>query len=623
MFSSLSLALISFTHSLISNDSFVISKRGIKVRSSFSRLVGTPTSTDELLRLQTTLAHQLEQLRSKDLNEQVAQHQILDLQLALERQQSETRERIQQIEEMAEREKQRILKHLEDEKRFTRDIIEKSETMIEQLKRELSVERQRKTDEEKAQESLRDIYKRINPNLLKERKPSTNDDESQSDGETTVYQKDDPLLASTPRDRSLLIQRNESADLTFLQQQLDEHFSPEVRRESRRSSLPPTPKRKTLSNGASLSMEKTPTNKKTVLTMTSAVPDGEEDEEEDTDLLYRLHGFVKKGQLFMSNLDDLGRPATVNDSGYSSQQTGRDGTNLDNPKLQPLLASQPFTTFEKTSIDPSVFNRDLTVGVVTTNGAHYRTSEQSDVKNVTLYPTPGGYVLGPYSVNVPPPNQTTAYANISPPHSLNHTESQYFACVTIPPDGLSSNRPLPSSRGGNANEVRLQGPVVFRQESVLPPEHLSPVSVKIRSLKFPHVERGTMTDADGIPRSVDRLQDEIDYLKTKLHQQAHERQADNQYHLYKDLLEEQTRGQSFSSSVFSLRQRFLSLQNFIAFERSIRIWSTGAEKPKRLVTSCSINCNAFAATFTNISVRIFCVTPSKATGPSLRRVRAN
>ena len=211
------------------------------------------------------------------MNEQQTQNQIADLQLALEREQTEARERIQQIEDMAEREKHRILKHLEDEKRFTRDIIDKSETMIEQLKRELSSERQRKTDEQKTHDSLRDIYKKISPRQAKAfSKPirdnsrtrgeerghdddDDDDDEDQShmDGETTVYHKDDPLLASTPRDRSLLLGRNESADYTSLRQHLEEqlrddsqddsilHLKSNLRKESSRSALPPTtPKRR-------------------------------------------------------------------------------------------------------------------------------------------------------------------------------------------------------------------------------------------------------------------------------------------------------------------------------------------------------------------------------------------
>ena len=109
---------------------------------------------------------------------------------------------------MAEKEKQRILKHLENEKRFTRDIINKSETMIKQLKRELSSERRRKNDEEKSHQSLRDMYRKITPRKVKvltkntiktnENNDDDNNDESHLDGETTVYHKDDPFFASTP-----------------------------------------------------------------------------------------------------------------------------------------------------------------------------------------------------------------------------------------------------------------------------------------------------------------------------------------------------------------------------------------------------------------------------------------
>ena len=244
---------------------------------STSPSASSPPPPPPLQLLQATVTSQFEQLRTKELNEQLAQHQISDLQLAREREQAEARERIQKIEEMAEREKQRILKHLEDEKRFTRDIIDKSETMIEQLKRELSSERQRKTEEQKTHDSLRDIYKKISPRqsrpLTKTTRSNENnqdddddddDDRSHMDGETTVYHKDDPLLASTPRDRSLLVPRNDSSDYTSLRQQLEEqmqddhegshddsglHLKSNLRKDSHRSSLPPTtPKRRTSSS---------------------------------------------------------------------------------------------------------------------------------------------------------------------------------------------------------------------------------------------------------------------------------------------------------------------------------------------------------------------------------------
>ena len=270
------------------------------------------------------------------------------------------------------------------------------------------------------------------------------------------------------------------------------------------------------------------------------------DEEEDNDLLYRLHGYVKTGHGYMSNLGDLAR-TTVNDSGYSSQQTGREG-NIDNTKLQSLLGTQAFPPYDKHLIDPSQFNREYTVGMVTgtTNPHHYqqqpyaRYYEQSKIGNVTLYPTPEGYMLGPHSVTVPQ-ETSPVYANVSPSQSITHTDSQFFACVNIPPDGLSSNRPLFSSQE-NHNEVRLQGPVIFRQDTVLPPETVSPISVKIRSLKFPPVEKGTMTDADSIRREIDRTTDEIDYLKSRLQRQEQDHQDDNQYHLLRDILEQQTQG---------------------------------------------------------------------------------
>lgn len=249
------------------------------VHDRASALSTSPSSSSPpppLQLLQATVTSQFEQLRTKELNEQLAQHQIADLQLAREREQAEARERIQKIEEMAEREKQRILKHLEDEKRFTRDIIDKSETMIEQLKRELSSERQRKTEEQKTHDSLRDIYKKISPRQSRPFTKTTrsyennqdddddDDDRSHMDGETTVYHKDDPLLASTPRDRSLLVPRNDSSDYTSLRQQLEEqmqddheeshddsglHLRSNLRKDSYRSSLPPTtPKRRNSSS---------------------------------------------------------------------------------------------------------------------------------------------------------------------------------------------------------------------------------------------------------------------------------------------------------------------------------------------------------------------------------------
>ncbi len=228
--------------------------------------VSSPSSRIQLLEL--ALATNVEQLRTKEISEQQAQNKILDLQTALEREQNQARERIEQIEEMAEREKQRILRHLEDEKRFTRDIINKSETMIEQLKRELSSERKRKTDEQKTHDALRDIYKKMTPrqgrNLTKFIKNEMNendddDDESRLDGETTVYHKDDPFLASTPRDRSLLNGKNESSDSNDLRHQLEEQLKDDsdesllsdqksksnLTSGSLRSRLPPTPKRQT------------------------------------------------------------------------------------------------------------------------------------------------------------------------------------------------------------------------------------------------------------------------------------------------------------------------------------------------------------------------------------------
>lgn len=195
--------------------------------------------------LEIALAANVEQLRAKEISEHEAQNKILELKSALQREQNQAHERIQHIEDMAEREKQRILKHLEDEKRFTRDIISKSETMIEQLKRELSCERRRKTEEEKNRDALRDIYKKITPqpgrSSMKFNQNDTftkdtnedpdnhnddddDDEESRLDNETTVYHKDDPFFASTPRDRSLLMEENENSDSNALRRQLEEQL---------------------------------------------------------------------------------------------------------------------------------------------------------------------------------------------------------------------------------------------------------------------------------------------------------------------------------------------------------------------------------------------------------------
>jgi hypothetical protein len=262
-------------------------------------------------------------------------------------------------------------------------------------------------------------------------------------------------------------------------------------------------------------------------------------DDEENDLIYRLHGYVKTGQTCMPGLG-----TTVNDSGYSSQQTGRE-TNIENAKLQSLLSTQPFHTYDKCLIDTNQFNRDYTVGVITTNSTHQhqRYYDHSKVGNVTLYPTPEGYMLGPNSVTVSQ-EISPVYANISPSQSITHTDSQYFACVNIPPDGLSSNRPLGSIRD-NRDEVRLQGPVILRQDTVLQSENVSPISVKLRSLKFPQVEKGTMTDSDSIRREIDRTTDEIDYLKLKLQRKDDDVQHDNQLHLLRDILEQQTRGKKY------------------------------------------------------------------------------
>ncbi|CAF1200319.1 unnamed protein product [Rotaria sordida] len=519
--------------------------------------------------LEYTSANNVEQFRTKEISEQEAQNKIIELQIALEREQNQAREHINQIEEMAEREKQRILRHLEDEKRFTRDIIIKSETMIEQLKRELSSERKHKTDEQKTRDALRDIYKKISPDqgktLSKSTKNETNikdndddddddddddNDESRLDGETTVYHRDDLFLASTPRDRSLLTGRNEYSDSNALRRQLEEQLQDDndesllndqklksnLTTGTTYSYLPPTPKRrintKFHSNELSSSFDKT---QPTIMKIDPTLNDGDE---EENDLLYRLHGFVKTGQAYTSGLGDFAR-TTGNDSGYSSQQTGREN-NIENAKLESLLSTKPFHIYNKCLIDPEQFNREYTVGVFTTNtGQQSRYCDKSKVGNVTLYPTPEGYMLGPHSVTVSP-ETFPIYANVSPTQSLTHTDSQFFACVNIPPDGLSSNRPLSTSRH-NPDEVRLQGPVIFRQDTILKSENVSPVSVKIRSLKFPQVEKSTMTDPDAIRREIDRTSDEIDYLKLKLQHKENHLQHNDQLHLLRDTLEQQIR----------------------------------------------------------------------------------
>jgi hypothetical protein len=249
----------------------------------------------------------------------------------------------------------------------------------------------------------------------------------------------------------------------------------------------------------------------------------------------------------MSGLGDIGR-TTVNDSGYSSQQTGRDA-GIENAKLQNLLSTQPFDTYNKYFIDPNQFNREYTVGVVTANtDQQQRYYDKPKVGNVTLYPTPEGYILGPHSVTV---SQDTLplYANVSPSQSLTHTDSQFFACVNIPADALSSNRPLHSSRD-RQDEVRLQGPVVFRQDTVLNSENVSPISIKLRSLKFPQVEKSTMTNSDTIRREIDKTTDEIDYLRIRLQRQEGELPHDNQLHLLKDTLDQQTRGKGIEYFYF-------------------------------------------------------------------------
>ena len=267
-------------------------------------------------------------------------------------------------------------------------------------------------------------------------------------------------------------------------------------------------------------------------------------DDEENDLLFRLHGYIKAGQANVSGLGDLAR-ITVNDSGYSSQQTGRETQKTD-AKLESLLSTQPFSSYNKCFIDPEQFNREYTVGVVTAHSdQQQRFYDSSKLGNVTLYPTPDGYVLGPHSITVPQ-ESLPLYTRGSPSHSLTHTDSQFFACVNIPPDALSSNRPSTASRD-HRDELRLQGPVILRQDTVCKSENVSPVSVKLRSLKFPEVEGSPTTDANLIRREIDRTSDELDYLRLRLQRRADELPNDQQLHALRDSLEQLTRGnQSFN-----------------------------------------------------------------------------
>ncbi|CAF1297029.1 unnamed protein product, partial [Adineta steineri] len=537
------------------NSTEVISSSGVSVHDQSS-------VTTRIQLLEIALEANVEQLRTKEISEQEAQNKVIELKTALQREQNQAHERICHIEEMAEREKQRILKHLEDEKHFTRDIIEKSETMIDQLKRELSSERKRKTDDQKTHDALRDIYKKIGPSqgktLTKLNNNATFTKESteeivggsgDDDGDTTVYHKDDPFFASTPRDRSLLTEGNESSDSNALQRQLEEQLRDDndesllIDQQSEtnksigrsRSCLPPSPKRRTNKN--SLSRTSSASDKiQSSISKTDSISNAEDDD--DNDLLFRLHGYIKAGQANISGLGDLAR-LTVNDSGYSSQQTGRE-TSIANDKLQSLLSTQPFSSSNKCFIDPNLFNREYTVGVITTNSdqQQQRYYDQSKVGNVTLYPTPDGYILGPHSITVPQ-ERLSSYTNPSPSHSLTHTDSQYFAYVNIPPDALSSNRP--AATRNKRDEVRLQGPVILRHDTISKSEDVSPVSVKVRSLKFPDVEQSPTADSNLIRREIDRTSDELDYLKLKLQRTENDLPHNNQLHLLKHTLEHQTR----------------------------------------------------------------------------------
>ncbi|CAF1555557.1 unnamed protein product, partial [Didymodactylos carnosus] len=191
--------------------------------------------------LEANIIEQKQLLKSKLLTEEHARLKIQELEDQLHREQLYSQEKLNKLEQklndtttMAEKEKQRILKHLEDEKRFTRDIISKSEQMIKQLKRELSQERIVKSEQQKTSEALRDIYKKINPEKLKQQRIENNHDQDSrtplssyrssrniknddnSDVDTSLHKsrtnndstldnsvdktEPPPLLSSTPRD---------------------------------------------------------------------------------------------------------------------------------------------------------------------------------------------------------------------------------------------------------------------------------------------------------------------------------------------------------------------------------------------------------------------------------------
>lgn len=218
--------------------------------------------------LESTIAEQRELLRRKSSAEREKENQLINLKLTVERQEIEHQARIKQIEEMAEREKYRVLKHLEDEKRISREDIEKSETMIEQLKRELSSERQKKSSEQKNFDAVRDIYRKISPRRASRRSAAIDDER-----EDSPRKNDDPFFASTPRDQFFFQENQFSSDTGTLQKRLDEHFreqSPEQsfsngKNRSRTSSLPPTPKRrnnsKFVNNLFSVNLENSPSFK--------------------------------------------------------------------------------------------------------------------------------------------------------------------------------------------------------------------------------------------------------------------------------------------------------------------------------------------------------------------------
>ncbi|CAF0842782.1 unnamed protein product, partial [Didymodactylos carnosus] len=219
-------------------------------------------------------------------------------------------------------------------------------------------------------------------------------------------------------------------------------------------------------------------------------------QEDENNLLCRLHGYYKTGQAYLSELSGdndttpnidgtnylLQSLKTANDSGYSSQPTPR--------CVDPLLSTQPFSIQNclqkliSNENDRIQFNHAYTVGMVRADH-HYQNAQ-----------------------------------------NFQQQHTQYLTSVNIPPDALSSNRIQRSD-----NPIQIQGPVILRTNV----NNISPVSVKLRSLKYPQPEKSTMTDTDSIRREIDRATDEIDYLRTTLHVKEDELHKDSKYLKLADL----------------------------------------------------------------------------------------